>query len=87
MMMCWQEDPNERPAFADLRNKLKQMENQHKVRLLVYEYISFDHGVYANSNVTIKSQIFTMFDFIRDLPKQEKEDLRSVDKNVNLRWL
>ena len=34
MMMCWQNDPDARPTFAVLRNKLKEMENQHKVRLL-----------------------------------------------------
>ena len=34
MMMCWQNDPDARPTFADLRNKLKEMERQHKVPLL-----------------------------------------------------
>ena len=34
MMMCWQNDPDARPTFADLRKKLKEMENRHKVRLL-----------------------------------------------------
>ena len=32
MMVCWQNDPDARPTFADLRNKLKEMERQHKVR-------------------------------------------------------
>ena len=31
MTKCWQEDPDARPTFADLRNQLKEMENQHKV--------------------------------------------------------
>ena len=34
MAKCWQEDPDERPTFADLRNQLKEMENQHKVNPL-----------------------------------------------------
>ena len=34
MMICWQNDPDARPTFVDLRNKLKEMERQHKVRLL-----------------------------------------------------
>ena len=34
MMICWQNDPDARPTFADLRNKLKEMGRQHKVRLL-----------------------------------------------------
>ena len=34
MVTCWQNDPDARPTFADLRNKLKEMERQHKVRLL-----------------------------------------------------
>ena len=31
MMKCWQEDPHGRPPFTELRNELKEMENQHKV--------------------------------------------------------
>ena len=35
MTTCWEEDPNVRPAFVELRNKLKRMENQHKVRFVI----------------------------------------------------
>ena len=31
MTKCWQENPDERPIFTELRNELKEMENQHKV--------------------------------------------------------
>jgi len=31
MTKCWQENPDERPTFTELRNELKEMENQHKV--------------------------------------------------------
>ena len=31
MTKCWKDDPNLRPSFEKLRNKLKEMENQHKV--------------------------------------------------------
>ena len=31
MTNCWQEDPDGRPTFTELRNELKEMENQHKV--------------------------------------------------------
>lgn len=31
MTKCWQEDRDERPTFSELRNELKEMENQHKV--------------------------------------------------------
>ena len=30
---CYKDDPNLRPSFKKLRNKLKEMENQHKVEL------------------------------------------------------
>ena len=33
MLRCWQNDPDVRPTFQDLRDELKQMENQHKVSL------------------------------------------------------
>ena len=31
MTKCWQENPDGRPTFTELRNELKEMENQHKV--------------------------------------------------------
>ena len=33
MTKCWKDDPNLRPSFEKLRDKLKEMENQHKVEL------------------------------------------------------
>ena len=32
MMKCWENDPYKRPTFTDLKNQLKDMENQHRVR-------------------------------------------------------
>ena len=37
MMMCWKEEPDARPTFVDLRNKLKKMDKQNKVSLLAKE--------------------------------------------------
>ena len=31
MTKCWNDDPHLRPSFEKLRNKLKEMENRHKV--------------------------------------------------------
>ena len=33
MTSCWQNDPDARPTFTDLRDQLKDMETMHKVRL------------------------------------------------------
>ena len=33
MTSCWQDDPDARPTFTDLRDQLKDMETMHKVRL------------------------------------------------------
>ena len=35
MTSCWQNDPDARPTFIDLRNQLKDMETLHKVRLVM----------------------------------------------------
>ena len=35
MTSCWQNDPDARPTFTDLRNQLKDMETMHKVRLVM----------------------------------------------------
>ena len=34
MMSCWQNDPDARPTFTDLKNQLKDMESLHKVKLV-----------------------------------------------------
>ena len=34
MQDCWQENPDDRPIFENLRNDLKEMENQHQVEYL-----------------------------------------------------
>ena len=31
MTKCWKDEPNLRPSFEKLRDKFKEMENQHKV--------------------------------------------------------
>ena len=33
MAKCWRDEPKLRPSFEKLRNKLREMENQHKVEL------------------------------------------------------
>ena len=41
MMKCWKNDPDARPTFTELKNQLKDMENLHKVRILINMKISF----------------------------------------------
>ena len=39
MMRCWQNDPDERPAFAELKKQLKDMESLHKVKIMVDNFL------------------------------------------------
>ena len=38
MQDCWQENPDDRPMFENLRNDLKEMENQHQVKYLHHKF-------------------------------------------------
>ena len=51
MVKCWQDDPDRRPTFTDLRNQLKGMETSHKVTtLLVYHISRFIFKTYVVSS-------------------------------------
>ena len=41
MMKCWENDPDARPTFTELKNQLKDMETLHKVRILINMKDSF----------------------------------------------
>ncbi|XP_066024995.1 proto-oncogene tyrosine-protein kinase receptor Ret-like [Pocillopora verrucosa] len=45
MTKCWKDDPNLRPSFEKLRNKLKEMENQHNWLINLKNY---DDRLYVN---------------------------------------
>ncbi|XP_029209536.2 tyrosine-protein kinase SRK3-like isoform X2 [Acropora millepora] len=45
MLKCWQEQPDDRPSFEQLRHELKLMENQHKRLINMQEY---DEKLYEN---------------------------------------
>ncbi|XP_074634445.1 proto-oncogene tyrosine-protein kinase receptor Ret-like [Acropora palmata] len=45
MLNCWQEQPDDRPSFEQLRNELKLMENQHKRLINMQDY---DEKLYEN---------------------------------------
>ena len=48
MMNCWQNEPEARPSFTALTKQLRDMENQHKVGLLVpFSDISNDNNLSA----------------------------------------
>ena len=44
MMKCWKNDPDARPTFTELKNQLKDMETQHKVRILINSFFSRKSG-------------------------------------------
>nr|XP_058961494.1 fibroblast growth factor receptor 3-like [Pocillopora verrucosa] len=47
MTKCWKDDPNLRPSFEKLRDKLKEMENRHKGLINLKNY---DDRLYVNVN-------------------------------------
>ena len=53
MAKCWRDEPNLRPSFEKLRNKLREMENQHKVELkiLLGNSLSLSFFSFENLNV------------------------------------
>ena len=44
MMKCWKNNPDARPTFTKLKNQLKDIETQHKVRILINMKVSFHVG-------------------------------------------
>ena len=61
MMRCWQNDPDERPAFTELKNQLKDKETLHKVRIMVDMAIFFYAGVSLNSQLVIQIALLDMY--------------------------
>ena len=51
MTKCWRDEPNLRPSFEKLRNKLREMENQHKVELKSLQRDSLSVFSFENLNV------------------------------------
>ena len=78
MKKCWRDEPNLRPSFEELRNKLSEMENQHKVELKSFQRDSLSQFFsFENLNVWIyRYQINS----ITVSPKR----LRSVVRGFNL---
>ena len=35
MLKCWEENPSDRPTFAKLKDKMKEMERNHKVNIII----------------------------------------------------
>ena len=77
MTKCWRDEPNSRPSFEKLRNKLREMENQHKVELKSLQRDSLSFFFFENLNVLIyRRQIYSII----VSPKR----FRSVVRGFNL---
>ncbi|CAH3023859.1 unnamed protein product, partial [Porites evermanni] len=45
MLKCWEEEPNDRPTFQNLRKTMKEMERKHQMYVNLRQY---DGRLYAN---------------------------------------
>ncbi|XP_078375767.1 tyrosine-protein kinase receptor Tie-1-like [Oculina patagonica] len=45
MLKCWEENPSNRPTFAELKDTMKEMEKNHKTYVNLKHY---DNSLYAN---------------------------------------
>ena len=69
MMMCWEEEPDARPTFVDLRNRLKKMDKQNKVslsakkiRLNILKCLDeFNSFILKSSNIIDRRNLNTKF--------------------------
>ena len=43
MLKCWEEEPRDRPTFVELKDKMKEMERNHKVNSVLR---IFKHAIY-----------------------------------------
>ena len=41
MLLCWKENPNDRPTFTKLKGKMQEMEKNHRVRFFLIEALFF----------------------------------------------
>ena len=54
MKKCWRDEPNLRPSFEELRNKLSEMENQHKVELKSFpKRLSLSPNFFSFENLNV----------------------------------
>ena len=63
MLNCWQEQPDDRPSFEQLRNELKLMENQHKViqRIARFSISSFNISPSVFTRTEIRTSPIILF--------------------------
>ena len=79
MKKCWRDEPNLRPSFEELRNKLSEMENQHKVELKSFRRDSLSPNFFSFENLNVLIYPYQI-DSITVSPKR----LRSVVRGFNL---
>ena len=79
MKKCWRDEPNLRPSFEEFRNKLSEMENQHKVELKSFQRDSLSPNFFSFENLNVWIYRYQI-DSITVSPKR----LRSVVRGSNL---
>ena len=60
MLKCWEENPNDRPTFAKLKDTMKEMERNHMVSM-GNQTVASEYSILIRSTIVGENLRFHMF--------------------------